>query len=186
MNNVELKARIIEANIDIVDINGFKYHLHKIEVGTLKGFKVLLPIFDDIMVGDCIVTTDWELTRFGNEEPVDLCLRVDKFEIDSSPDFILSKFIIAEVTGMFLSSEKCYLRTVGPTEKPFYMATLKVRDSHLEPFPNVLVAFGNQAKRLSTVKKTSVLKCTVTVKERRLDDGYELAVNNFEIISEGK
>lgn len=186
MNNVELKARIIEANIDIVDINGFKYHLHKIEVSTLKGFKVLIPIFDDVVVDDCIITTDWELTRFGNSDPVDLCLVVNAFKIDTSADFTLSKFIITEVYGMYLASEKCYIRAIGPTEKPFYMATLKLRDFHMESFSTVLVAFGNQAKKLYAVKKTSVLKCIVTVKERKNNTGYELAVNDFEVISEGK
>ena len=78
MVNLELKLRITEANLGIVDINGFKYNLHKMEVGTLKDFKVLIPIFDAIQVGDCIVTENWIVTRLGQEtQPVDLCVRLD-------------------------------------------------------------------------------------------------------------
>jgi hypothetical protein len=49
-----------------------------------------------------------------------------------------------------------------------------------------VVAFGNQAKKLSTVKKQSILECEVTVKERRYSEGYEFAIVNLEVISEVK
>ena len=184
--NLELKARIIEANLDVVDINGFKYNLHLMELGTLKKFKVLLPIFDDVMVGDCFVSTNWIVTRYGTEEPIDLCVRVDSYEFVHDTNFSPSKYLISEMTGLFLNSEKCFLRTIGPDAKPFYAATLRVRDCFGDQFSNILIAFGNQAKKLSTVKKNSVIKCEVTVKARKYEEGYEFAVNNFEIISEGK
>jgi hypothetical protein len=186
--NCELKARITEANIgDVVDINGFKYNLHKMEVETLKGFKILLPIFNDISVGDCIVTSDWVITRLGtSDKPVDLCLCVKKFDFVPSEGFELSKYLNGKVVGMFLNSDKCYLRTVGPDAKPFYMATLKSKDMLKAPYAMPVVAFGNQAKKLSTVKKQSILECEVTVKERRYSEGYEFAIVNLEVISEVK
>lgn len=182
--NLELKARICEVNLDIVDINGFKYNLHLVEVGNHPEFKVLIPIFADVSVGDCITTTDWILTRLGNEKPADLCIRIDKFEFVVNKSFEVSKYLNARVTGMFLNSDKCFLRTLGPDKKPFYMATLKVKDSYGEPFENIIVGFGNIAKKLSTIKKRSVIECEVTVKRRQEHPGYEFAVLAIEVKSE--
>lgn len=183
--NVELKARITEANLGIIDINGFKFNLHKMEVGTLKDFKILLPIFNDISVGDCIVTEDWVITRLGtSNKPVDLCVRVKSFKLVPSEGFELSKYLNGNIVGKFLNSDKCYLRTVGVDAKPFYMATLKLKDSFDAPYEMLIVAFGNQAKKLSTVKKRSIIKCEVTVKHRKNEEGYEFAVINLEVISE--
>ena len=47
--NFELKAEIIEVNLDTVDINGFKYNLHLMRVGTHERFKVLLQSIDSIL-----------------------------------------------------------------------------------------------------------------------------------------
>lgn len=183
--NCELKARITEANIDVVDINGFKFNLHKMEIETLKDFKILLPIFNDVSVGDCIVTKDWIITRLGTcDKPVDLCVRVRSFDLVPSEGFQPSQYLNGKIVGMFLNSEKCYLRTVGPDKKPFYMATIKIKDSFSNSYAMLLVAFGNQAKKLSTVKKQSVIECNVTVKRRRDADGYEFAVIDLEVISE--
>jgi hypothetical protein len=183
--NSELKVRITEANLDVVDINGFKFNLHKMEVGNLKDFKILLPIFNDVSVGDCIVTTDWIITRLGkNNKPVDLCIRAMKFELVPSQGFEVSKYLNGKIVGMFLNSDKCYLRTVGPDAKPFYMATLKIKDSFKIPYEMLIVGFGNQAKKLSTVKKQSIIECEVTVKNRRDAEGYEFAVISLEVLQE--
>lgn len=186
--NCTLKARIIETNLDIIDINGFKYNLHLGEVGKLTGIKLLIPIFDDVLIGDVIKTEDWVLTRTpdSSTEYIDLCVRVDKFEV-LTDDLTLSTHLISKVTGMFLTSEKCFLRELGPNKKPFYQATLKIRENGNEenPYSVVLVAFGQNAKKLSTVRKLSILKCEVTVKLRKSYEGYEFAVNEFEVM-EGK
>lgn len=180
MNNIELKARIVEVNLGIIDINDFKYGLHKMQVGNLDSFKVLLPIYNDVFVGDCIVTTNWKLTRIGTEtNPVDLCVRVDAYDIASPDGFDVTKYLNTKVTGLFLSSEKCVLRTIGPDKKPFYMATIKIKDSFDISFDLILVAFSNQAKKLSTVKRASVIDCECTVKKRKNCEGYELAVLSF-------
>lgn len=185
--NCELKARITETNLEVVDINGFKFNLHKMEVGTLKDFKILLPIFNDVSVGDCIVTSDWDISRLGTcNKPVDLCVRVKNFELVPSDGFVPSKYLNGKIVGMFLNSDKCYLRTVGPDQKPFYMATLKIKDSFKIPYEMLIVAFGNQAKKLSTVKKQSIIECEVTIKHRRGAEGYEFAVISLEVISEVK
>ena len=180
--NFELKAEIVEVNLDTVDINGFKYNLHLMRVGTHERFKVLLPIYSDVSIGSCIVSENWIITRLGTENnPVDLCVRVDKFELVNPEGFEVSKYLNTKVTGMFLNSEKCTLRTIGPDRKPFYMATIKIKDSFGISYYMIIVAFGNQAKRLSMVKKTSVIESGVTVKRRKNNEGYELAVINFEV-----
>lgn len=184
MVNLELKLRITKVNLDIIDINGFKYNLHTMEVGTLKDFKVLIPIFDSIQVGDCIYTDNWIVTRIGQEtQPVDLCIRLDKYTLMPSEGFEVSKYLNSKVTGLFFNSEKCFLRTVGPDRKPFYMATLKLKDSYDINYEMLIVAFGDKAKRLSTVKKLSILDCEVTVKKKKEVDGYELAVTNFDVVN---
>lgn len=185
MDNLLLKARIVEVNIEPVDINGFKYNLHTMQVGTHKAFKVLLPIYNDVSVGDCIQSTKWKVSRLGtNNKPVDLCIRVDEFELVSPDGFEVTPYLNTKVTGMFLNSEKCSLRAIGPDRKPFYMATLKIKDSFNMSYDMIIVAFGSQAKRLSTVKKSSVIECEVTIKQRKNNEGYEFAINNFEVKSE--
>ena len=185
--NCELKVRLTDVNLEIVDINGYKYNLHKMELGNLKDFKVLIPIFEDVQIGDCLSTTDWVITRLGCcNDPVDLCVRIDKLTRESAEGFQLSPYLNGKVVGMFLSSEKCYLRTVGPDMKPFYMATIKCKDSYKNSYAMLLVAFGNQAKKLSTVKKQSVIECEVTVKHRLNEEGYEFAVVSVEVIKEVK
>lgn len=187
MENLELKARIVEVNLGTVDINKFKYSLHIMQVGNLERVKVLLPLYSEIAVGDCISTTKWKISRLGSEnKPVDLCVRVDEFELQSPDGFVPSRYLNSKVSGMFLNSEKCILRTIGPDRKPFYMATIKVKDEFDVSYDMVIVAFGAQAKRLSTVKKSSVIACEVTVKERKSSPGYEFAIIDFEVKSEVK
>lgn len=180
--NFELKAKIVEVDLGIVDINGFKYNLHLMKVGTHERFKVLLPIYNDVSIGDCIFSESWVVTRLGSENrPVDLCVRVDKLEIVNPDGFEISKYLNTKVVGMFLNSEKCTLRTIGPDMKPFYMATIKIKDSFGISYDMILVAFGSQAKNLSMVKKASVIESEVTIKKRKNNEGYELAVIKFEV-----
>ena len=186
MDNLILKARVVEVNLDTIDINNFKYTLHKVQVGTHESFKALLPIYNDVSVGDCIVTTRWKVTRYDTEtKPVDLCIRVDEFELESPEGFEVSSYLNTKVFGMFLSSEKCTLRTIGPDVKPFFMATIKIKDSFGLSYSVPIVAFDSQAKKLSTVKKSSLLDCVVTVKKRKYSEGYEFAINSFEVKTEG-
>lgn len=183
--NLELKAQIVETNLDIVDINGFKFNLHKMRVGTFDSFKVLISIFDEVEVGDCIVTNDWMITRLGTcNKPVDLCVCVKSFELAVSEGFQVSKYLNGTIVGLFLRSDKCYLRNVGVQAKPFFMATLKVNDLTKNPYEMLIYAFGNQAKKLSTVKSKTILQCTVTVKQKKYMDGYEFAVIDIETIRE--
>lgn len=185
--NLELKARISEAGTEIVNINGFQYKLHRMEVGGHQKFKVMFPIFEDMHVGDCFVSTKWIITRLGREnKPVDLCVRVDGFERVNSEGFTVSEYLNGRITGMFLNSEKCVLKSVGPDLKPFYMATIKIRDSFKVSYEMLLVAFGKTAKQLSQVPKQSIIDCEVTVKSKRDKEGYEFAVINFVVKTEAK
>lgn len=186
--NLELKARFVEANITIVDMNGFKFRLHKMEVETLSDIHVLVPIFVDVSVGDCFVTDNWVLTRLDEREnPAELCVRCDSIELVSSDNFEPSKYLNSEVTGLFLNSkEKMGLRTVGADAKAFYSATLRLKDANDVSFSMLLCAFGSKAKALSTVPRRSIIKCTVTVKRRKYEEGYELSLLDFVVKQEGK
>jgi len=184
--NLKLKARITEANIELIDYNGFMYNLHKMELKALKDVKILIPTFVDISEGDCIETEDWKLVLMSNEQPVDLAVRVGKYELVSSDDFEPSMYLNTRITGIFLTSDKCYLKTVGPDKKPFYMATLKIKDAKYGPYDMLAVAFGDQAKKLSTVPRQSTLQCEATLKRRRNNPGFELAIVNFRVKTEGK
>lgn len=182
--NLDLKARVIEANIEVVDINGFKYSLHKIELGTIKSFPALIPVFDDIDVGDCISSNDWSLTRLRGDNPPELCLRFNKVDLVIDARFKPSTYLNAKVVGIFLNSEKCYLRTVGSDAKPFYMATLRVKDHNNESFSNTLIGFRQQAMKLSTLKKGCLIDCEVTVREKKDGSGYELSVIKVDVLKE--
>lgn len=174
--NEDLKVRISDVNLEVVDINGFKYNLHMVEYGNKKTIKTLIPIFSEVEIGDCIETNNWTLTQLGSKKPADLCIRIDSFDIvTDTKDFTVSKHLNCRVQGMFLNSDKCYLRTVGPDAKPFYMATLKIKDSLGLAYENIFIGFNNMAKKLSTIKKKSIIDCVVTVREKKDGKGYELA-----------
>ncbi len=185
--NCELKAKIVEANLGVIDVNGFKFNLHKMNVGRLEGFKVLIPIFDDISVGDCIKTHDWIISRIGKESnPVDLCVRVKNFELMPQEGFEVSEYLNGSIVGMFVKSEKCYLRTVGADRKPFYTGTLKIKDSYGSCYAMLICAFGKQAKKMSTIISSTIIDCVVTVKKRLNSPGYEFAVIDFKVAQEGE
>lgn len=185
MQNLELKARVTKVFSELVDVNTFKYRLVNIQVGQVDEFPALVSIFHSVEVGDCFVTSRWKVTRIGKEtRPVNLCIRIDYLEVIPSDGFEVSEYLNSIVYGTFVSSEKCYLKTVGPDRKPFFNATLKLEDSDGESFGMLLIAFNSNAKHLSTVKSHSNLKCEVSIKKRRHDPGYELTIIRFTVIKE--
>lgn len=186
--NLELKAKITEANITVHDINGYKYNEHRMSIVNLKDFPLLLPIFCDVTEGDCFISTKWIITCLDpSAKPNVIMVRVDEAEIVSSDDFECTEYLNTKVTGLFCSSDKCYLKAIGPDQKPFYNATLKINNSFQQSFDMYLVAFGNQAKYLSTLKTKSVIELEVTVKRSKHYDNTELAVRKvIKIKQEGQ
>lgn len=183
--NLKLCGRITEANLGVYNINGFMFNLHKMEVNKQKDFKILMPIFKDIAVGDVFTTDSWCITRIGtNKNPVDVVIRANQFDVVLDKDAELSDYVNGTVIGIYLCSDKCYLRDVGPDKKPFFMATLKFKDSTGGQYELPIVGFGRQALKLSTIKNESLLKCTATLKQRKGAEGYELAVYSIEVIKE--
>lgn len=185
--NLELRAKITEVNLGVVDINGFKYNKHKLQVQKLDSVDVLIPVYTDVCVGDCFVSTDWILTCLEpKQKPMEILLRVDKLELASPDDFTMSEYLNSKVTGLFCISDKCVLKTIGPDKVPFFNATLKVKNSFDESFDLFILAFRNTAKAMSTIKRQSIIECNVTVKRRKSGKGWEFPVSNIEIRSEGK
>lgn len=187
MSNNLLKLRITKTNLDIVDLNGFKYNLHLAEVQTLEDFKVLIPIFDDVLVGDVVSTEDWVITHLGecDANPIDLCIRIGKFDLITGGDYTLTKYLNSWVYGLLLVSERNSLQCVGVNRRPFFVATLKIKDEYGNGFPVLLTSFGDVAKKISTMKRGFILKCEVTVKRLRQTPGYELSCLSAEIVQEG-
>lgn len=180
--NLELSARVAEVNLGTYAINGFQYKIIKVDFEELKGFKALVSVFDTIEVGDCIVFSKYRVTRMGaDEEPVDLCIRIDKFAIVPEESFTISKYLNTKVTGLLLGSSKCFLKTVGPEKKPFFLATLKMKDEVDRGFGILLVSFGNNAKRISTIKFNSLIECVVTIRPKLVDPGYEMATVSINV-----
>lgn len=186
--NLELKAKITKANVGIHDINGYKYNEHRMSIVNLEDFPVLLPIFDDVTEGDCFISTKWIITCLDpSVKPNIIMVRVDEAQIVSDENFECTEYLNTKVTGLFCSSDKCFLRVIGPDRKPFYNATLKINNPFGQSFDMYLVAFGNQAKRLSTFKTKSVVELEVTVKRSKHYDNMELAVRQvIKIKQEGQ
>ena len=186
MTNLELKLRVSEIGIDIIDINGFKYNLIKVDTKVIEGFKVLIPIFDQVEVGDVIRTEKYVVTRLGeNTDPIDLVLRIDKFEVIGSGDTEISEYLNVRVKGMLTGSEKCILKTVGPTKKPFFMCTIKLLDEYQNTFGILLVAFNNSAKKVSTIPFASTVKAEVSIRPKLKQPGYEMAVVKIDRVENG-
>lgn len=185
--NLELRAKIIEANLGVVDINGYKYNRHRMCVKMLESIDVLIPVYEDICVGDCFVTKDWILTCIDTSiKPTEVLLRVDKFSLEPDKDFEMSEYVNSKITGLYCVSDKCYLKQIGPDKVPFFNATLKVKNSFDKSFDLFIIAFRNTAKKMSVIKRQSIIECTVTVKRRIKGDGWEFPVSNIEVRSEGK
>lgn len=185
--NVLLKARITDAFKGVVDINGFKYNKHIMRVKELEDITVLMPVFEDVYPGDCFESEKWVLTCLSpKKKPMEIVVRVDAFERVSEEGFEMSDYLKSKVTGLLCTSSKCVLKEVGVDKTPFFNATLKVKNSYNESFDLYILAFSKQAKILSTIKGGSVLECTVTVKRRLKDEGWEFPISNILVKSEEK
>lgn len=178
----DLKAIVSEVGIDTYEINRFQYKVIRVNFGELQGFKALVSLFDTVEVGDKITITKYRVTRMGTDDnPVDLCLRIDKFTIDNSEDFVPSKYLNVNVEGVLMGSSKCHLKTVGPDRKPFYLCTIKLRDETNKSFGILLASFGNNAKKISTIKFNTFVESVVTIRPKLVDPGYEMAVVSISI-----
>lgn len=185
--NLELRAVIVEANLGVEDINGYKYNHHKLRVNKLDSIDCYTQVFDDVCVGDCIVTTDWKLTCYDTKaKPIDVVIRIDTFELVQSEGFEPSNYLNSKVTGLYCISDKCVLRTKGPDKVPFFTATIKVKNEFDNSFEMFLLGFRNLAKAMSTVKRQSIVECTVTVKRRRNGNGWEFPISSIEVKAEAK
>lgn len=185
--NELLKAEIIEANLEVIDINGFKYNRHVMRVKQLDRIDVYIPVYIDISEGDCFESTKWMITCLTpKKKPIDVAIRVDKLDLCNPDEFEMSEYLNGKVTGLFCISDKCVLKAIGPDKIPFFTATLKVKNPFDEAFDMFILGFSNKAKKLSTIKRQSVIECTVTVKRRRSGEGWEFPVSNVEVKAEGK
>lgn len=177
MENLELKVRVSEVGLGIVDINNFKYNRVKVDVQSMTGFDVLIPIFDQVDFGDCLLLKRYKVTRLeGTVDPVELCIRVETFDILERENFTPSEHLNVKVRGVLVGSEKCYLKTIGPDRRAFFMCTIKLEDDFGEQFGILLCAFNTNAKKTSTIPFSSSVVAEVTVRPKLKVPGYEMAV----------
>lgn len=184
MNEV-LKARITDAYLGIVDINGFKFNKHRMEVQKVS-IECLIPINEDVYPGDCIQSEKWVITCLDpKHRPVEVLVRIDEFEHHYEEDFQISEYLNTRVVGLFCISSKCVLKSVGVDRTPFFNATLKVKNSFDQSYELYILGFQKQAKQMSTIKGGSVVECVVTVKRRLNEPGWEFPVAAISVKSEG-
>ena len=183
--NLELNAQLTESCNEVVDYNGFVYNLYKMKLNYIDDVQVLIPAHETVSVGDVISTTSWKLIPMSNSNPAEIAVRVNRFSIvtDGRP---LTNYLNSNIAGLLLCSNKCVLKEIGPDKKPFYIATLKIRDSRFGYYDMMTLAFDNVAKKLSTVPNQSVIQGTATLKRRRNSEGYELIILDFSKKSEDK
>ena len=187
MKNLTLKVRVCQANVAELDINGYKYNMSIVEVGNIPDMKAYIPSYISISEGDCLVTESWKITRYeGEEDFVDLVIRIDELSICDSKDFQVSPYLNCTVQGEFIKSAKCALKAIGPGRKPLLLASLKFWDEYSQPYTVLLAAFCNPAKRLAETPSHAILKAEVTVKRKQTDPGYEMAVIKYEVLEEEK
>lgn len=182
MVNFDLYGKIEKANIELVDINGFKYNVAEITVANIKGFKALVPIFTSVSEGDYIYSSEWELTR-GEEgiNPDKLAVRFDNLSVIDESEYTPLDYFRCKCVGLYITSEKCTLRSVGPRKKPLYLATLKIKDEKEEPFTVLITAFNKVAESLINVPRLSILAVDVCIKNKKYKPGYELCVSEFKV-----
>lgn len=177
MENLELKVRVVEVGLGIVDVNDFKYNLVKVDTQGVRDFAVLIPIFDQVDYGDCLILKRYKVIRLkGDFDAIELCIRVESFEIAEREGFVISEYLNVKVRGILTGSEKCYLRTIGPDKRAFFMCTIKLEDDYGEMFGILLCAFNTNAKKLSTIPFTSSVVAEVTIRRKLRVPGYEMAV----------
>lgn len=196
MRNCEIHAKVVETGIGTVNLNGFIFNVVKIEIANIKEFYAFIQVFTEVEVGTIFQSTSWAVTRYVPKEdrPEDtskdtegketeyLAIRVDDCQVVDKYEPI--PYFNAKVTGMVMNSDKCKLMYVGPTRRPFYRCTLKLRDEFSKNFSMLLCAFKDNALSLSTLSRLTLIQAEVCIRPKRFEDGYELCINNFNVMEE--
>ena len=178
MQNCFISAVVTKTDIGTVDLNGFIYNVVEVDIAQLHEFKVFIPVFADVDVGTIFTSTTWAVTRYKTEDSETLALRIDNLDIVDKYEPI--EYLTAKVTGMFVNSDKCKLKYVGPTRRAFYRCTLKLKDEFKESFSILLCGFKDNALKLSTLTRMTIIQAEVCIRDKRYEDGYELCINHFQ------
>ena len=181
--NVLLRAKIVDAYLGTVDINGFKYNKHLMSLGKIENVTCLMPVFFDIYPGEVFESTEWILTCLApDEKPMEVLVRVDKAQKLDEPDKKpISEYLNAKVVGLLCCSSKCKVQPIGPDAVPFYCCTLKVHNPFYQDFDMWILAFRNMAGTISAIPSGTVVECVVTAKRRRDGNGWEFPVNEIQV-----
>lgn len=177
MQNCYMTAKVTKTNIGTVDLNGFIYNVVEIDVANLTGFKAFIPVFVAVDEGVAFSSEKWAVTRYKTETEETLALRIDS--LDYMENYEPIEYLTAKVTGMFVNSDRCKLKYVGPTRRAFYRCTLKLNDEFKENFSVLLCGFKDNALRLSTLTRTTIIQAEVYIRNKKFEDGYEFCIKTF-------
>lgn len=184
--NVLLRAKVVDAYLGAIDINGFKYNKHVISLGKIENVTCLMPVYFDIYPGEVFESEKWILTCLTpNEKPMEVLVRVDEaVKVEDLTDKPLSDYLNARVVGLLCCSSKCKIKPIGPDAVPFYCCTLKVQNPFHENFDMWIFGFRKMAANLSNIPSGTVVECVVTAKRRRDGNGWEFPINEISIRKE--
>lgn len=180
MKNLTIRGKVVDESTGLKDINGFKYRVVRADIANIKNFICYIPIFIEVGEGDCFETEDWVLTRHDEGyNPIELVARINTLTVIAADKYEPIENFRANVKGLFISSDKCRLTTVGPEKKPFIRATIMMKDEYGEQYTVLLTGFNNCATKLANVAKYKKLNAQVCIKRKRYVDGYELCCGKF-------
>ncbi len=185
MINFDLYAKVVSTNLGLIDINNFKYNLGEVEVANFEKFRILVPIFVTVEVGDYIHTNNWAITRLDEGlNPVELAIRANDLKIVTEQQFHKMDRFCCKIQGDVITSSKTTLSSVGPSKKPFIRLSLRIIDEHGVNWMILLVGFNSTAKRIATVSRCTTINAEVTIKEKKYQPGYEFKLDDFSIKKE--
>lgn len=176
-----LIVRVCEVTDRMYDFNSYIYRMITCCAETDTPFDTLIPVEDNVSVGDIISVDKCKLVRIDYEaKHVITAVRVDKFEI-MDKDTELSKYFNIPFLGMVKKQPESKVIEYGPDKTKFLKVRLQMRDADKKTFVVQLLGFDDKALLLDSFDRFKIITGVATLKHCRNREGHELALISAEL-----
>lgn len=176
-------VQIVEDKKQTHDINGYIYDVYIVRAAERLEILALFKHGSNVKEGDCIKASAVYLTNFDTDRtPVELALRISKYEVVDSRTFTLPNYLEVKCNGRIIKSKRVGIRRVGVTRKQFLSCTFRIRNEKGLTFNVLLVSFYKLAKELDELDDRVYVNIKARLFHKMKERGYELNLSGYELV----